>query len=574
VQTLDGKSYEGEVFLELDNTVAVILKDSTRKKIALANVALAQFTTPLTRMSQFGRLAAGWTNMDIGDMSIAGLAGQSNRTIAIRVGGGNVTERHDALHYVYFPATGQVDVIARVLSIEGADRMARAGVMIRDSLKPDAKFALAAVNADGQVVMQTRGASPSRQRTDIAAPAEAGATTRLPCWLKISRQDNAFEASRSSDGKEWTPIGHAALTLREACFAGLFVASHSPLSVSTVVMDDVSRTIEGVWAEYFTDTDFSKLKTNRIDPAINFAWVNEPPVEGLNLSAFSVRWTGEVEPKYSELYTFYYDAHDAQLWVNGELVPQVPLRNQGREAAKLIRAVLLKAGNRYPFKFEDRQTGNPGIVRVGWSSQSQGKEPLPPKRLFCNIPAIASDEKPTAGIMPLAAKGILLRNGTFVSGSVKSMTEHSVKFTYRGDKEFSAPAHQVARIIFRASPRNSLLRQPTLTPGALLSSGDFVEGKVLLGNGRAAKISSVLFGLRTYNLDGGDLAALVMGDPLPAPTPYEIRLTDASVFMAKSIQVQAEEIEMDEPLLGTVRVPRELVAELRRTDIKRRLTRP
>src|SRR5437867_11966074 len=92
VRTWDGNSYEGQVFLEPGNKVLVALNDSTKKSIPLANIRAATFTSSEGSLAHFGQLAEGWTNVDVGDITIPGTAGQSNRLFAIRLGGGEIGE--------------------------------------------------------------------------------------------------------------------------------------------------------------------------------------------------------------------------------------------------------------------------------------------------------------------------------------------------------------------------------------------------------------------------------------------------------------------------------------------------
>ena len=138
-----------------------------------------------------------------------------------------------------------------------------------------------------------------------------------------------------------------------------------------------------------------------------------------------------------------------------------------------------------------------------------------------------------------------------------------MKFAHRGEKEYTIPVHQVARAVFRISPRNALLNNSELAAGALLGNGDFVEGRLQFGRGRDVKVSSVLFGLKSYNFDGSDLAALVLGSPSPGGARYELHLADNSIVMAQSISVAQDQVNMVEPLLGAFQVPRDAVTELR-----------
>lgn len=570
VRITDGAVYEGEVFLEAGNTISVTLKDSSRKSIPLNQVRSATFASGLTAMANFGQFAEGWTNADIGEVTIAGVAGQSNSLFAAQVGSGDIGKRADSLNYTWFRAAGDADLVARVVSISGADRLARAGVMFRDSLRPEAKFAFIGVNAAGDIAVQQRGETGGE-----ATMAATRAQATLPCWLKISRRENAFTVYRSADGKLWERLGGGTLHLKETFYAGLAVSSHSALAFCTALIDSVGRTTPGVRAEYFADAEFGQLVTNRIEPSINFQWGAEPPLERLP-NLFSARWTGELEPKFSEYYTFFVDGEGAELWVNDQPLPRVPFKREGRaarnEPAVDALPILLKAGNRYPFRLEYRHNASRALVRLGWSSPGEGKGIIPARRLFSSFEARAQPgQRPGLTNRWVMGRGILLRNGTFIAGAIRSINADGAKFTYRGEKEHSVPLHQVSRAVFRVSPRNALLSNPELASGALLGNGDFVEGTLQFGRGRDVKVSSVLFGLRNYNVQSSDLAALVLNAPTATRVGHEVRLADNSILMAKSISVGPEQVVIVEPLLGELHVPRDAVTEIHARD---RVSRP
>jgi subtilisin family serine protease len=55
--------------------------------------------------------------------------------------------------------------------------------------------------------------------------------------------------------------------------------------------------------------------------AINYNWVGGSPDARIAPDTFSARWTGQVQPQYSETYTFYTLADDGvRVWVNGQLL--------------------------------------------------------------------------------------------------------------------------------------------------------------------------------------------------------------------------------------------------------------
>ena len=77
----------------------------------------------------------------------------------------------------------------------------------------------------------------------------------------------------------------------------------------------------GLRGEYYNGVNFDVLALTRIDPTIDFAWLNGSPGAGVDVDNFTARWTGQVQPLYSETYTFYTTSDDGvRLRVNGQLV--------------------------------------------------------------------------------------------------------------------------------------------------------------------------------------------------------------------------------------------------------------
>ena len=57
-----------------------------------------------------------------------------------------------------------------------------------------------------------------------------------------------------------------------------------------------------------------------MNPVINFAWNNKAPVAGVEKTDFSIRWTGQIQPLFSETYTIKPSLNAGRLWVNGQLL--------------------------------------------------------------------------------------------------------------------------------------------------------------------------------------------------------------------------------------------------------------
>ncbi|MFN7944819.1 MAG: PA14 domain-containing protein [Blastocatellia bacterium] len=90
---------------------------------------------------------------------------------------------------------------------------------------------------------------------------------------------------------------------------------------------------------------------------------------------FSARWTGLIEPKQSEDYTFYTMSNDGvRLWIGDQLVISNWTDHSNTEDKGTIR---LEAGRKYPIKVEYFYARGWGQMSLSWSSASQSKQIVP-----------------------------------------------------------------------------------------------------------------------------------------------------------------------------------------------------
>src|SRR4051794_24986840 len=135
----------------------------------------------------------------------------------------------------------------------------------------------------------------------------------------------------------------------------------------------------GLLADYYDNINFTALGLSRTDPAIDFDWGNGAPDPRIGPDTFSVRWTGFVQPRYSQTYTFYTTSDDgARLWVNGQLIvdkwiDQGPTTWSG--------TIALTANQFYSIQMDYYENGVGAMARLEWSSSSQTREVVPQTRL-------------------------------------------------------------------------------------------------------------------------------------------------------------------------------------------------
>lgn len=145
----------------------------------------------------------------------------------------------------------------------------------------------------------------------------------------------------------------------------------------------------GLQAEYFDNSNFTDLALTRIDPTVDFDWGLDSPDETIERQTYSVRWTGKVQPLYSDYYTFSTFADDGvRLTVNGELLINDwtihPTQENNGE-------IWLEAGRLYDLELEYYENWGRSDVQLLWSSELQDREIIPTSQLYPVGPGSLSD---------------------------------------------------------------------------------------------------------------------------------------------------------------------------------------
>ena len=140
----------------------------------------------------------------------------------------------------------------------------------------------------------------------------------------------------------------------------------------------------GLLGEYFPNTSLTGMVFSRIDATINYDWASNAPEMGLPTDGFSVRWTGQVQPRFSGRYTFYTNTDDGvRLWINGSQIindwnDHMATENSG--VADLV------AGQKYDLKMEYYESAQLAVAQLSWSSNCQAREIIPPSQLYSPPP--------------------------------------------------------------------------------------------------------------------------------------------------------------------------------------------
>jgi hypothetical protein len=113
---------------------------------------------------------------------------------------------------------------------------------------------------------------------------------------------------------------------------------------------------------------------------VDFNWGTGSPVSGIDPDTFSVRWSGQVQPQFTETYTFRTRSDDGvRLWINGVLII-----DYWREDGLVERSgtISLNAGQRYSIRLEFFEGKGNALIQLMWSSPNQPLQIIPTSRLF------------------------------------------------------------------------------------------------------------------------------------------------------------------------------------------------
>ena len=159
-----------------------------------------------------------------------------------------------------------------------------------------------------------------------------------------------------------------------------FSAIPSYFSASTSSSISTNGNGTGLQAQYYQGKNFTDLKASQVDSTINFNWANSAPNTMLGSDNYSIRWAGQVQPKFSDTYTFYTRSDDGiRLWVNGQLLINHWSDHKETEDAG---SITLRAGEKYDIQLEYYENTGSSMVQLLWSSPNQPKEIVPQSQLY------------------------------------------------------------------------------------------------------------------------------------------------------------------------------------------------
>ena len=155
-----------------------------------------------------------------------------------------------------------------------------------------------------------------------------------------------------------------------------------------------------------------------------------------------------------------------------------------------------------------------------------------------------------------------LVSGSLVVGRPEQADENEVVFA-GVPKVMRVPTARVARIAYQPLSGELAWKTRVSRPGVWVTTGDFFDGDFRSIAGHKLTISSVLYGLRTFDIDE-EVLAVVLHPRKLRNAAFELETADGATLLLSEITLGDGELRVREGAVGEVHVPSFEILELRR----------
>jgi hypothetical protein len=146
--------------------------------------------------------------------------------------GPNIDKQSDNFFFVQHAVSNTINFMSRV-KVSGPGLASRRGIMIRESLKPEASFAFMGLSQTRIFWAHRANSSNTCQFIDV--PLQP-----LPLYFRLLKKTNTISGAYSTNGTSWTWLGTNQVTLADQNYlVGLAVCSGNAITVKTV-FDEVA----------------------------------------------------------------------------------------------------------------------------------------------------------------------------------------------------------------------------------------------------------------------------------------------------------------------------------------------
>jgi len=203
---------------------------------SLSIISLAVFASAEEKIGDFDG------HNDIGTVKLKGNAqfDASAKQYTITGSGENMWAAEDAFHFLWRKTSGDQKLSTSINWIgAGGHEHRKAGLMVRQSLDPDAPYIDVVIHGNGLVSLQYREQTGGDTQ-EIQAPEKS------PAAIMLERNGDLFTLSVAGKNGTFNPVCSKKLQVKDPIYAGLAVCSHDPEIKETAVFSNVQLENQGV----------------------------------------------------------------------------------------------------------------------------------------------------------------------------------------------------------------------------------------------------------------------------------------------------------------------------------------
>jgi YD repeat-containing protein len=159
----------------------------------------------------------GWAETDIGNVATPGVSVFDGTSFFIHTTGQEIWNGSDAgAHFIFQPWTGDFDLKVHVDFQQNSGAWAKFGLMVSESLAPNAANVVTFISPVNGSRMQWRLSTNAGEADEPGIP-----TAPVPSWVRLIRRGNNFSSYWSPDGSTWTMLGAKTVNLVSNVYLGL-----------------------------------------------------------------------------------------------------------------------------------------------------------------------------------------------------------------------------------------------------------------------------------------------------------------------------------------------------------------
>jgi len=140
---------------------------------------------------------------------------------------------------------------------------------------------------------------------------------------------------------------------------------------------------DGLLGTYYNGSAFAGTSYPRIDETVNFDWHANAPISEIGTDYCSIRWTGQIEPRYDGDYLFTLVADDGvRLWIDGALIIDEWRNGSGEQVSTHIS---LTNDQRVDVQIDYFESTGDADIQLQWQFATLPKQVVPQCQLYSGL---------------------------------------------------------------------------------------------------------------------------------------------------------------------------------------------